>query len=115
MTDTELDLMLVERLKAYEARARLPDGFKERLIGSVRRKRLLRRTWTLGLIGLMAVACVTIVHLGKYENVRNDVHPMLTANTAQTNGTTKVSYWMLIGYLRECLSRSRSTRRKEEE
>ena len=41
--------------------------------------------------------------------------PVLTARTAGADKTTGVSCWMLLGYLRECFSRARSSRRKEEE
>ena len=115
MTDEELDMMLMERFKAYGAGTHLPDGFKERLVRSMRRKRALRRVWLLGLLCVMTVTCAVIVHFSRSEVVRNDGRPALMANTAQTNETAQVSYLMLLGYLRECFSRSRSTRRKEEE
>ena len=51
MSDDELDAAIAERFKAYEAGIRLPDEFKGRFIGSVRRKRTLRRLGLLGLIG----------------------------------------------------------------
>ena len=44
-----------------------------------------------------------------------DVKPALMVNTTSTNDTVEVSCWMLLGYLRECFTRSRSVRRKEEE
>ena len=39
-----------------------------------------------------------------------DVKPALMATTAPTNETVKVSYLMLLGYLRECFSLSKSVR-----
>lgn len=115
MTDEELDVLLMERFKAYEAGNRLPDGFKERLVGSLRRKRTVRRAWLLGLLCVMTAICAVIMHFSRSDVVRNDGRPSLMANTAQTNETAQVSYLMLLGYLRECFSRSRSMRRKEEE
>ena len=39
-----------------------------------------------------------------------DVKPALMATTAPTNETVKVSYLMLLGYLRECFSLFKSVR-----
>ena len=67
MSDDELDAAIAERFKAYEAGIRLPDEFKGRFIGSVRRKRTLRRLGMLGLIGAMAAVCVTIASFAKRD------------------------------------------------
>ena len=115
MNDEELDAASAERFKASEAGILLPDEFKGRFIGSVRRKRTLRRLGLLGLIGAMAAVCVMIVGFAKRDIAYGDVRPALVARTAPTNETVQVSYLMLLGYLRECFSRSRPTRRKEEE
>ena len=115
MSDEELDAAIAERFKAYEAGIHLPDEFKGRFVGSVRRKRTLRRLWMLGLIGAMALASVVIVNLTKPAVASSDVKPTLMATNAPTNETDKVSYLMLFAYLRECFTRSRSARRKEEE
>lgn len=115
MSDEELDAAIAERFKAYEAVIRLPDEFKWRFVGSVRRRRTLRRICMLGLICITAVACVAIVNFTKPDAARGDMKPVLMARTAPTNEAEAVSYWMLLGYLRECFSRSRSARRKEEE
>ena len=115
MSDEELDVLITERFKAYEAGIRLPDEFKGRFVGLVRRKRTLRCLGMLGLIGAMAIASVAIVNFTKPNLVRGDVQPALTAKVSPTNETVEVSYLMLLGYLRECFSRFRLSRRKEEE
>ena len=115
MSDDELDAAIAERFKAYEEWIRLPDGFKGRFVGSVRRKRTLRRTCVLGLICATIAVCATVVSLTKPVDASNDTHPSLTAKVADTNKTTDVSYLMLLGYLRECFSRCCSSRRKEDE
>ena len=115
MSDEELDTAIAERFKAYEAGIRLPDGFKGRFVSSMRRKRTVRRIWMLGLIGIMAIACGVIVNVTKPAVASSDVKPALMATTDPTNETVKVSYLMLLGYLRECFTRSKSARRKEEE
>ena len=115
MSDEELDAAIAERFKAYEAGIRLPDGFKGRFVSSMRRKRTVRRIWMLGLIGITAIACVVIVNFAKPAVASRDMKPALMAATAPTNESVKVSYLMLLGYLRECFSRSRSARRKDEE
>ena len=115
MSDEELDAAIAERFKAYEAGIRLPDEFKGRFIGSVRRKRTLRRLGLLGLIGAMAAVCMMIAGFAKRDLAYGDTRPAMMARTAPTNETVQVSCWMLLGYLRECFTRSRSVRRKEEE
>ena len=115
MNDEELDVVIATRFKAYEAGIRLPEEFKGRFVGSVRRKRTLRRIGMLGLICATVVASVVIVNFAKRNAIREDAKPVLMAHTAPTNETTVVSYWMLLGYLRECFSRPRLLRRKEDE
>ena len=116
MNDKELDAAMAGRFKAYGEGIRLPDGFKGRFVGSVRRRRTLRRVvWSFGLLCAAAAVCATAVDLAKPVAVKDDTHPSLTAKAAGTNETTQVSYWVLLGYLRECFSRCRSSRRKEEE
>lgn len=115
MSDEELDAALAERFKAYEAGIHLSDEFKGRFVGSVRRRRVLRRLGLLGLIGAMAAVCVMIAGFARKDFAYGDERPALMARTTPTNETEQVSYLMLLGYLRECLGRSRPARRKEDE
>ena len=115
MNDEEVDMAIAERFKAYEAGIRLPDEFKGRFVSSMRRKRMLRRMWMIGLLCITAIASVFIVNFARSDTVRGDVKPALMAHAVPTNEVEAMSYWMLLGYLRECFSRSRSARRKEEE
>ena len=115
MDDKELDMAIAERFKAYEAGIHLPDEFKGRLVCAVRRKRVWRHIWMLGLICATAVACAAIVNFARPNIVRGDMRPALIANAGNADETAEVSCWMLLGCLRECFSRSRSARRKEEE
>ena len=115
MSDEELDAAIAERFKAYEAGTHLPDEFKGRFVSSMRRKRTVRRIWMLGLIGAMAAVCVMIAGFAKRDLAYGDTRPAMMARTAPTNETVQVSYLMLLGYLRECFSRSKPARRKEEE
>lgn len=115
MSDEELDTAIAERFKAYKAGVHLPGEFKGRFVSSIRRKRTVRRIWMFGLIGIMSLMCVAIMNFAKSAVASRDVKPALMAATAPTNETVKVSYLMLLGYLRECFTRPRSARRKEEE
>lgn len=115
MSDEELDAAIAERFKAYEAGIRLPGEFKDRFVGSVRRRRVWRRVWMLGLFCAMAAACGTIAHFGGDGAGRGHAVPAMSAASASTNETTKVSCLVLVGYLHEWLGRSKSPQRKEEE
>ena len=115
MGDYELDEALAERFKAYGEGVRLSGESKRRFVVSVRRKRALRRVCTIGLVCATVAACVAVAGLTKPAVPDGDAQPSLTARAGNTNRTAKVSCWMLLGYLRECLGRSRPFRRKEEE
>ena len=115
MSDEDMDTAIAERFKAYEAGIRLPDEFKGRLVSSIRRKRTVRRIWMFGLIGIMSLTCAAIMNFTNPAVASRDMKPALITATTPTNKTVKVSYLMLLGYLRECFTRSRSARRKEEE
>ena len=114
MSDEELDVMIAERFKAYEAGIHLPDEFKKRFVGSVRRKRILWRAGALCLACVVAAVCIALSCAMRNDTVRSDAHPALMANTAvPTNETSEVSCLMLLSFLRECFRRSKSSRRKE--
>ncbi len=115
MSDDELDAAIAERFKVYAEGIRLPGEFKGRFVGSVRRKRALRFGWSLGLICAAVAVCATGMSLSRPVGTDGDARPSLTASSAGAGKATRVSYWMLLGYLRECFSRCRSPRRKEEE
>ena len=116
MSDEELDVIITERFKAYEAGTHLPDEFKKRFVGSMRRKRMLWRAGALCLACVAAAICSALSLAMRSDTVRSDAQPALMANTAvPTNETSEVSCLMLLSFLRECFSRSRSSRRKEEE
>ena len=116
MSNEELDMIIAERFKAYEAEIRLPDEFKRRFVGSVRRKRRLWRAGTLCLVCVAAAICIALSGaMGSYAK-GGDASPTLIAKSADsTNETAEVSYLILLGYLRECFTRSKSPRRKDEE
>lgn len=116
MSDEELDVIITERFKAYEAGTHLPDEFKKRFVGSVRHKRMLWRAGALCLACVAAAVCIALSCAMRSDTVRSDASPALMANTAvPTNETSEVSCLMLLSFLRECFSRSKSSRRKEEE
>lgn len=115
MNDEELDAAIAERFKAYEAGIRLPGEFKDRFVGSVRRRRVWRRVWMLGLFCAMAAACGAVARFGGSGAVRDEAIPAVAAASSATNETAEVSCLMLVGYLHEWFGRSKSPHRKEEE
>ena len=116
MSDEELDMIIAEHFKAYEAGIRLPDEFKRRFVGSVRRKRRLWRAGALCLVCVATAICISLSCAMRSNAKGGNASPTLIAQSADpTNETAEVSYLMLLGYLRECFTRSKSPRRKEEE
>ena len=116
MSDEELDVIITERFKAYEAGIHLPDEFKKRFVGSVRHKRILWRAGVLCLACVAAAVCIALSCAMHSDAVCSDARPALITDTAvPTNQTSEVSCLMFLSFLRECFSRSRSVRRKEEE
>ena len=115
MRDEELDAALAERFKAYKAEMRLSEEFKRRFVGSIRRRRAWRRIWTIGLSCSSVLAGIAIANAAKSAVARGDAESSLTADAGSTNEMPSVSCWMLLGYLRECLVRTKPARRKEDE
>ena len=115
MSDEELDMLIAERFRAYEAGIHLSDEFKKRFVGSVRHKRMLWRAGVLCLACVAAAVCIALSCATRSDAGRCDSRPALMAASPTTNETAEVSYLMLLGYLRECFTRSKSPRRKEEE
>ena len=115
MEKDDWDQMMSECFRAYEAEVRLSDAFKERFVGSIRRRRVLRRLRAFCLAGITVAAIIAIIGLGGGRPRRTDAQTTLIAASQHTNETVEVSGWMLLGYLRECVRRGRTARRREED
>lgn len=115
MENYDWDEMLSARFRAYEAQTRLPDGFKGRFVKSIRRGRMLRRLRVAALAGITVVAITAIIGLGGRRTKHDDTPKTFIVASQHTNETVEVSGWLLLGYLRECVRRHRTARRKDDE
>ena len=115
MENLDWDQMLSERLRTYESNTHLPDGFKARFVRSIRRSRMSRRLRCLCLAGITVIAIVALTSLGGNKTKCADTRRTEIAASQHTNETVEISGWLLLGYLRECVRRNRTARRKEDE
>lgn len=114
MTDNEFDAMISAEMRGMVADRRLPDDFSDRLVRSVKRSRM---AWRLrAVVCIVAIVAMGVAIMGFSREARpvGAVEPALIAADAPT-GTTEVSSWFLLGYLRECFKRNRTNKKKEEE
>jgi len=115
MENYDWDQVLSECLRTYEAQTRIPDGFKDRFVRSIRRRRILWRLRALGLAGITVIAIVALIGFGGSKTKCVDTQKTLIATSQHTSETVEISGWMLLGYLRECVRRIRTSRRREDE
>lgn len=114
--DVVFDEAVMQSFKAYAAGTRLPGGFTGRFVKTVRRRRALRRMAMAALVCAMAAVCVAVAPFQRGTDApQGGERPSMTARTKPAAKTAKVSCFMLLGYLRDCIMRTRFARRKEEE
>ena len=114
MTDNEFDAMISAEMRGMVADRRLPDDFSDRLVRSVKRSRM---AWRLrAVVCIVAIVAMGVAIMGFSRGTKhvNAAEPALIAADAPA-GTTEASSWFLLGYLRECLKRNRTNKKKEEE
>ena len=113
MTNIEFDAKISAEMHEIVADRRLPDDFSDRLVCSVKRARMAWRLKTV--ICIAAILAIGIVIMGFSRGAKPScaIEPALIA--AETpSGTTEVSSWFLLGYLRECFKRNKTNKKKEE-
>ena len=113
MTDNEFDAMMSAEMRRIVADRRLPDDFSDRLVQSVRRTRIAWRLKAVVCIVAIIAMGVAIMGFSCGDRPTGAVEPALIAADAPA-GTTEVSSWFLLGYLRECFKRNRTNKKKEE-
>jgi hypothetical protein len=92
----------------------LPDGFTDRLAQSVKGSRIAWRIKAVICIVVVIGIGVSIMEFSRGVKSAGAAEPALIAADAPA-GTTEVSGWFLLGYLRECFKRNRTSKKKEEE
>ena len=109
----ESDSVLSRRLRECVSDKRLPSGFSERLVRSVRRRRTMR---IFAVVSLIVVCMLGMGSIGYFTSADRD--PTSEDSIVAAQGPLKseqVSGWMFIGFLRECFKRNKNNKRKEEE
>ena len=110
----ESDCVLSRRLRECVSGKRLPSGFSERLVRSVRRRRRTMRVFAV--VSLIVVCMLGMGSIGYFTSADRD--PTSEDSIVAAQGPLKserVSGWMFIGFLRECFKRNKTNKRKEEE
>ena len=94
----------------------LPDGFAERLVQIVRRRRRARRLRAVAFVAAAAVlgAGLSCSCLGRRE-AKSPSETRLVAAPASSTNETQVSGLVLLSLFRDCLKRTKTNKKKEEE
>lgn len=94
----------------------LPPDFADRLVGSVRRRRRVRRLRTAAVLASAGILGIGLA--GGLCRKTDDRPPaearLIATNSAPTNDT-KVTGLLMLGFFRECMRRNKTGKRKDEE
>ena len=114
MTETEFEELVASGMRKIVADRQLPDGFSVRLAQSAKSVRTAWRARTVICIAAVAAVVISVIGFSRGTKPAETSEPMLMAADTSSEAPG-VSGWFLLGYLRECFKRSRSSKRKEEE
>lgn len=114
MTDNEFDAMISAEMRRMVSDRRLPDGFSDRLVRSIKRSRTVWRCKAVACIAVIIAIGAVIIGFSRRDRPVGASESALIAADAPA-GTTEVSGWFLLGCLRECFKRNKTNRKKEEE
>jgi hypothetical protein len=115
MNEEELERLLSSKMKSCVAGRCLPDGFADRMVSEMRRsKRRFRvRAVTAGAVALALIS--TFAGFWADSPDRGSGETSLVAATHERDTKEKFSCWMLLGFFKECFTRGRTSKRKEED
>lgn len=94
----------------------LPPDFADRLVGSVRRRKRIRR-----LRAAAVIASAGILGFGlaggfcRRENARPPAETRIAASNPMPTNDTEVTGLLMLGFFRECLRRNKTGRKREED
>lgn len=114
MTEDELERILSEKMKACVAERHLPGDFTARLVASARRSRTAFRLRLIAAAVLLAMVGVVVVGFMEPPACKPPVEASLIAARGTETGE-EVSGLVFLGFIRECIRRARTNRRKEED
>lgn len=94
----------------------LPPDFADRLVRSLRRRKRARRIRAVAILMAALVLCTGIVSevRGREERKPQTADRIYASQSVPTNDT-KVSSLLMLGFFKECIKRTRSGKKKEEE
>ena len=106
--------ILSGRIKAYAAPKCLPDGFSNKLIASIKRK---RRNFAIKVVSFSFLAIFALIFAVSSLEVPVERGSVQCAFVAGSERSAKREWTalMLLGMLRECIFRNRSAKKEEAE
>lgn len=115
MTEEEFDRQLARRLGAYARTKQLPEDFAGRFVGTLRRRRRVRRAKLAVLVASLALVFLFVLGMTDRPSAAGASAPALVAATAPDGPTEQVSGFLFLGFLRDFVRRPRAVRKKEDE
>ena len=114
MTVSELDVVLTRRFAECTKRKRLPSDFADRLVRSIRRKRMILYSSIFAISLVSVIFSVCFVATADKKKFSVCQYASLTVSDAPAK-ESEVTKWLFLGFFRECLRRISTSRKKEEE
>lgn len=116
MTEEEFDRQLAMRLGAYARTKQLPEDFAGRFVGTIRRRRRVRRAKLAVLVASLALVFLFVLGMTDRPSAAgSSSEPALVAATEPDGPTEQVSGLLVLGFIRDFIRRPRSARKKEDE
>lgn len=115
MTEEDFDLQLTRRIGAYARTKRLPEDFARRFVGTLRRRRRVRRAKLAVVVACLALVFLFVLGMTDRPSAAGASEPALVAATTPDGPTEQVSGFLFLGFIRDFIRRPRSARKKEDE
>lgn len=115
MTEEEFDLQLTRRIGAYAHTKRLPEDFAGRFVGTLRRRRRVRRAKLAVVVACLALAFLFVLGMTDRPSAAGAAEPALVAASAGHGPTERISGFLFLGFIRDFFRRPRAVRKKENE
>jgi len=113
MNNGEIEALLTKKVHECAAGKHLPLDFSDRLVRQVHHRRVLRIKLIAVILALSAIGAGVVGYFRQAEP-QGFGEAVLLAMKGPTK-TDQLSGWMLLGCLRECFKRGKTSRKKDEE